>query len=201
MEEDSSAECRLIIFEKKCLEVRFEWVQGGFLSEKKWNAVWYEESGGWRCQKQSGEYASVCEIEDSRRSKTVIGNFSSNFALEFMWLRLIRVWEGETCFTLPTFWLIVGVQARVCVCEWVSVCLLHPSVFFSSFFPLAFVLVNELFSGLSLFLFWKCVRFCFCFCCCLFLFVVCTCILCLLPCLTRCSFIDVLSVPLLWFLK
>ena len=35
----------------------------------------------------------------------------------------------------------------------------------------------------------KCVRFCFC--CCLFLFVVCTCIL--LPCPTRCSFIDVLS--------
>ena len=41
--------------------------------------------------------------------------------------------------------------------------------------------------------FWKCVRFCFCFCCCLFLFVVCTCILCLLPCLTRRSFIDVIS--------
>ena len=60
-----------------------------------------------------------------------------------------------------------------------------------SFFPLAVVLVNDLFSGFSLFLFWKCVRFCFC--CCLFLFVVCTCILCLLPCLTRCSFIDVLS--------
>ena len=39
------------------------------------------------------------------------------------------------------------------------------------------------------FLFWKCVRFCFCFCCRLFLFLVCTCILCLLPCLTRCSFI------------
>ena len=61
------------------------------------------------------------------------------------------------------------------------------------FFPLAFVLVNDLFSGFSLFLFWKCVRFCFCFCCCLFLFVVCACNLCLLPCLTRCSFIDVLS--------
>ena len=42
-----------------------------------------------------------------------------------------------------------------------------------------------------MFLFWKCVRFCFC--CCLFLFDVCICILCLLPCLTRCSFIDVLS--------
>ena len=35
--------------------------------------------------------------------------------------------------------------------------------------------------------------FVFCFCCRLFLFVVCTCILCLLPCHTRCSFIDVLS--------
>ena len=31
------------------------------------------------------------------------------------------------------------------------------------------------------------------FCCRLFLFVVCACILCLLPCHTRCSFIDVLS--------
>ena len=68
-------------------------------------------------------------------------------------------------------------------------CLLYPSLFF----PLAFVLVNDLFSGFSLFLFWKCVRFCFCFCCCLFLFVVCACILCLLPCHTRCSFINVLS--------
>ena len=58
-----------------------------------------------------------------------------------------------------------------------------------SFFPLAFVLVNDLFSDFSLFLFWKCVRFCFR----LFLFVLCTCILCLLPCHTRCSFIDVLS--------
>ena len=71
-----------------------------------------------------------------------------------------------------------------------------------SFFPLAFVLVNDLlFSGFSLFLFWKCVRFYFCCCCCLFLFVVCTCILCLLPCLTiveflaRCSFIDVSGTP------
>ena len=60
------------------------------------------------------------------------------------------------------------------------------------FFPLAFVLVNDL-SLVSRFLFvlfWKYVRFSFC--CCLFLFVVCTYILCLLPCLTRCSFIDVL---------
>ena len=59
--------------------------------------------------------------------------------------------------------------------------------------PLAFVLVNDLSLVSRCFLFWKCVRFCFCFCCRLFLFVACTCILCLLPCLTRCSFIDVLS--------
>ena len=47
------------------------------------------------------------------------------------------------------------------------VCLLYHLF---SFFPLAFVLVNDLFSGFSLFLFWKHVRFCFR----LFLFVVCT---------------------------
>ena len=60
----------------------------------------------------------------------------------------------------------------------VRVCCTH----LFSFFPLVFVLVNALFSGS-----------CFCLCCCLFLSVVCTCILCLLPCLTRCSFTDVLS--------
>ena len=67
------------------------------------------------------------------------------------------------------------------------------------FFPLAFVLVNDLSmvfrggggGGVFCLFFWKCVRFCFC--CRLFLFVVCTCILCLLPCLTRCSFSDDLS--------
>ena len=59
-----------------------------------------------------------------------------------------------------------------------------------SFFTPAFVLVNDLSLVSRCFLFWKCVRFCFRFCCRLFLFVVCTCILCLLPCHTRCSFID-----------
>ena len=40
-------------------------------------------------------------------------------------------------------------------------CFLYPSVFI---FPLAFVSVNDLlFSGFSLFLFWKCVRFVFVF--------------------------------------
>ena len=82
------------------------------------------------------------------------------------------------------------------VCEWVSVCVCCTHQF--SFFTLAFVLVNDLSLVSRCFLFWKCVRFCFRFCCRLFLFVVCTCILCLLPCHTRCSFIDVLS---LGFLK
>ena len=37
-------------------------------------------------------------------------------------------------------------------------------IYFLLFFPLAFVLVNDLlFSGFSLFLSWKCVRFCFLF--------------------------------------
>ena len=76
-------------------------------------------------------------------------------------------------------------------CEWVSVCVCCTHLF--SFFPLAFVLVNDLSLVSHCFLFWKCVRFCFRFCCRLFLFVVCTCILCLLPCYTRCSFIVVLS--------
>jgi len=75
----------------------------------------------------------------------------------------------------------VDVQARVSVCEWVSVCVCCTHLF--SFFTLAFVLVNDL----------SLVSCCFLFCCCLFLFVVCTCILCLLPCHSRCSFIDVLS--------
>ena len=79
------------------------------------------------------------------------------------------------------------------------VCCIHLVFFFSFFFffflsfflsPLAFVLVNDLSLIFRCFLFWKCVRFCFC--CRLFLFVVCTCILCLLPCLTRCSSTDVL---------
>ena len=78
---------------------------------------------------------------------------------------------------------------RVSVYVSVYVCCTH----LFSFFPLAFVLVNDLSLASRCFLFWKCVRFCFRFCCRLFLFVVCTCILCLLPCLTRCSFTDVLS--------
>ena len=62
-----------------------------------------------------------------------------------------------------------------------------------SFFPLAFVLVNDL-SLVSLCCFVLEMRtILFCSCCPLFLFVVCTCILCLLPCHTRCPFIDVLS--------
>ena len=67
----------------------------------------------------------------------------------------------------------VGVRARVCACEWVSVCVYCTNPV--SFFPVSFALLNDLlFSGFS-FLFWKCVRFCLCFCCCLFLFVVCSC--------------------------
>ena len=88
----------------------------------------------------------------------------------------------------------------VCVCGWVDgwMCM-RVSVYVSEwvcvfavpiYFPLAFVLVNDLFLVSRCFLFWKCVRFCFCFCCRLLLFVVCTCILCLLPCLTRCSFMS-----------
>ncbi len=93
-------------------------------------------------------------------------------------------------------WGWVGGRAGGCasarrVCEWVSVCVCCTHLF--SFFTLAFVLVNDLSLVSRCFLFWKCVRFCFRFCCRLFLFVVCTCILCLLPCHTRCSFIDVLS--------
>ena len=80
----------------------------------------------------------------------------------------------------------VGGHVSECVCVFAVPIYFH-------FFPLAFVLVNDLFSGFSLFLLWKCVRFCFCFCCCLLVFAVCTCILCLLPCLTRYSFNDVLS--------
>ena len=76
-------------------------------------------------------------------------------------------------------------RASVYVSE--CVCLLYPSIFV---FPLAFVLVNDFSLSFRCFLFWKCVRFCFCSCCRLFLFVVCTCILCLLPCLTRCSFMS-----------
>ena len=85
----------------------------------------------------------------------------------------------------------VDVQARVVfVSEWV--CVFAVPIYFD-FFPLAFVLANDLSLVSRCFLFRKCVRFCFRFCCRLFLFVVCTCILCLLPCHTRCSFIDVLS--------
>ena len=32
--------------------------------------VWCEESGGWECQKRSGEYGRVCKVEDSHRDKT-----------------------------------------------------------------------------------------------------------------------------------
>ena len=89
-----------------------------------------------------------------------------------------------------------GGCASACQCmwvsEWVSACVCCTYVF--SFFPLAFVLVNDLSLVSRCFLFWKCVRFCFYFCCRLFLFVLCTCIvLCLPPCRTRCSFIDVHS--------
>ena len=65
-----------------------------------------------------------------------------------------------------------------------------------SFFPLAFVLVNDLFSGFSFFFFFffrKAYDFVFVFVAVCFFFAVCTCILCLVPCHTRCSFIDVLS--------
>ena len=81
-------------------------------------------------------------------------------------------------------------RVSVYMSEWVCVFDVPIYIIFSS----SFVFVNDLlFSGFSLFLLWKCVRFCFYFCCCLFLFVVGTCILCLLSCLTRRSFIDVLS--------
>ena len=60
-------------------------------------------------------------------------------------------------------------------------------------FPLAFVLVNDLSLVSRCFLFLEMRTILFLFLLCLFLFVVCTCILCLLPCLTRCSFVDVLS--------
>ena len=80
-------------------------------------------------------------------------------------------------------------RVSVYVSEWsVCVCCTHLFLFK---FPLALVLVNELLSGFSLFLFSEMRTLSFC--CCLFVFVVCTCILCLLSCLTRCSFTDVLS--------
>ena len=82
----------------------------------------------------------------------------------------------------------MDVQARVSICE--CACLLYPSIFI---FPLAFVLVNDLSLVSRCFFVLEMRTIGFCFCCRLFLFVVCTCILCLLPCLTRCSFIDVLS--------
>ena len=65
----------------------------------------------------------------------------------------------------------VCVQARVCMCVSECVCLLYPSFFI--FFPLAFVLVNDLsvvgnaYDLLVYFYFFR-------FCCRLFLFVVCT---------------------------
>ena len=75
-----------------------------------------------------------------------------------------------------------------------------------SFFPLAVVLVNDLFSGFSSFLFWKCVRFChfvFVAICCMHLYFMFTALsyqmllslmfFHILQCLTRCSFIEVLS--------
>ena len=56
-----------------------------------------------------------------------------------------------------------------------------------SFVPLAFVLVNDLLFCFSLFVLeMRTILL-------LILFGICTCILCLLPCLTRCSFIDALS--------
>ena len=67
-----------------------------------------------------------------------------------------------------------------------------------SFFTLAFVLVNDIFFGFSLFLVLEMRTTLFSFCCRLFLFVVCTCILCLLPCHTKCSFINVLSCTPHW---
>ena len=84
----------------------------------------------------------------------------------------------------------VGGCASACQCMWASVCVCCSHLF--SFFPLAFVMVNDL-SLVSRFLFWKCVRFCFRFCCRLFLFVVRHLYFMLLPCHTRCSFTDVLS--------
>ena len=79
------------------------------------------------------------------------------------------------------------VHACVCVC----VCVFAAPIYFH-FFPLAFVSVNDLclvshcfledFFFFFFFFFFR-----------LFLFVVHTCISYLLPCLTRCFFIDVLS--------
>ena len=83
------------------------------------------------------------------------------------------------------------------VSVYVSVCVCCTHLF--SFFTLVFVLVNDLslvsrvscfgnaYDFFLLFFFFLLIF------CRLFLFVVCTCILCLLPCHTRCSFIDVLS--------
>ena len=72
----------------------------------------------------------------------------------------------------PPFPQILGVWGWGRGGERVSVCVCCTHLF--SFFPLAFVLVNDLSLVSRCFLFWKCVRFCFRFCCRLFLFVVCT---------------------------
>ena len=69
---------------KRYFWVILELVQKAFLSQRKgkviscrWTEdrkrrgnqqwkVWYEESGGWEPQKQSGEYGRVCKVECQR---------------------------------------------------------------------------------------------------------------------------------------
>ena len=73
----------------------------------------------------------------------------------------------------------------MCVC----VCCTH----LFSFFPLAFVLVNDLSLASRCFCFGNAYDFVFVFVAVCFFLLYALCIICLLPCLTRCSFIDVLS--------
>ena len=140
--------------------------------------------------------------EKKKRSHTP----SASSKLCHNWLRHLwgtfysRVAVHRRCQRPPKGWVLVCVCKRVSVyvSECVCVCCTH----LFSIFSCSFCFSWWSFSGFSLFFVLEMrTILCFCFCCCLFLFVVCICILCLLQCLTRCSFIDVLSVIPLTILR
>ena len=93
------------------------------------------------CRPLAGNYSSSVECMP----------VESTFPSHFPQILCVGVWVSG--------W--VSVQASVCVCEWVSVGVCCTHLF--SFFPLAFVFVNDLFSAFSLFLFSNAYDFVFVF--------------------------------------
>ena len=89
-------------------------------------------------------------------------DWSYNYQTNNMYQQVVpaKIYVSQKSIYAPHLYVLYLVKrVLVYVSEWVCVCRTH----LFSFFPLAFVLVNDLSLVSLCFLFWKCVRFCFSF--------------------------------------